>query len=573
MRSRISISDVVGQKVKLVKKGREYMGLCPFHNEKTPSFTVNEEKEFYHCFGCGAHGDAIKFLTDSQHYTFTEAVTELAKKAGLPLPVSDASSVPYEKKEDLEPLHKALQEATRWYQNNLFLMRHTQALKYIENRGLSHATLKQFCIGYAPDDFHGVEKYLNQQKFTNETLLKAGLLSQKDENSKPHDRFRHRIIFPIHDHKGQIVGFGGRLIGQGEPKYLNSPETTVYAKSKLLYGYHIAKNKPNSDPIIIVEGYIDVLSLQQAGYSGAVAPLGTALTEDQILLAWRICPEPILCFDGDPAGFKAASRAAERVLPLVKPGYSLKFCILPSGEDPDSLVQSKNDFQKVLDSSYSLVDMLWHILTHGKSFKTPEQKAALQRQCALWENAIKNSDVKKSYHYAFKDLFYRTIVRTNSSHKPSKLNKLRNIKLINIQEKLLLAILINHPKIIDVGSDELATLDFKDKSLHRVRECILEFYSHQDPSNGKLKEFLLNADLKDELENILSPNVLIHGSFAEPTASYEVALQGWNDIVCQMRKEETLLDVKNARDDLASCMSLETWNRLKMLKTGTLKQD
>lgn len=573
LRSRLSISEIVGQKVKLIKKGKEYLGLCPFHHEKTPSFTVNEEKEFYHCFGCGAHGDAIRFLVEAQHYTFSEAVIELAQRSGLPLPSQDDLSEQKKEEENKEPLKNALQEATQYFHKNLFSMKNTRALNYIERRGISPKILKTFCLGFASDDFHGLEKWMNDKGYSNDTLLKAGLLSKKDENSKPHDRFRNRVIFPIHNHQGQVVGFGGRLIDKGEPKYLNSPETIMFSKGKLLYGYYFAKNKSKSTPVIIVEGYMDALSLQQAGYPGAVAPLGTALTEDQILLAWRLCPEPILCFDGDAAGLKAATRAAERVLPLLKPGFSLRFCILPEGEDPDSLVQKGNAFDHYIQNPTSLVDMLWQILTNGQSFKTPEQKAALQKHYSAWAETIKSPEIKKSYLYAFKDLFFKTIVQKKGAPTPKSPNKIRKINLLNIHERLLLAILINHPKIIDEASDDLTLIDFKERSLHQVRECILEFYSHAQANDVSLKDYLLGADLKDELEDILSPNVLIHGSFAEPSASYDEALKGWKDIICRFNQEHARADVKIAQDDLASNMSTESWNRLKMLKLSTLKQD
>lgn len=432
LRSRLSLAELIGRKVKLTRKGREFTGLCPFHHEKTPSFTVNEEKEFYHCFGCGAHGDGIRFLMEAQNYTFMEAVKELAQQVGLALPQETSGSVA-EPQEDVSSLKAALLEASLWFHNNLSHAKGLEALRYTEKRGLHRDTLKKFALGYAPEGRHALEAHLKSKGFSAETLLKAGFAIQPEKGDS-YDRFRERLMFPIQDTRGNIVGFGGRILGHGEPKYLNSPETPLFSKGKLLYGYVHAKEKTSLEPLLIVEGYMDVISLQQAGFKGAVAPLGTALTEDQILLAWRLMREPILCFDGDAAGLKAASRAAERVLPLLKPGYSLRFVFLPLGEDPDSLVQKGSFFETVDEKAYSLVDALWIFLTQGKSFKTPEQKAALQKQCALWCKAITHTDVRKNYSYAFKDLFYKDIVGKKTTSPSVSPLKRGNLNFLLIHE-------------------------------------------------------------------------------------------------------------------------------------------
>lgn len=573
LRSRLSIAEIVGEKVKLTRKGREFIGLCPFHHEKSPSFTVSEEKEFYHCFGCGAHGDVVRFLVEAHHYTFLEAVKELARRAGLSLPQDEIFSKESEPEIDPAPLQEALHQAALWYHKNLFLMRYSEALRYTERRGLTREALKKYCLGYAFDDYHGLEKFLQSKGFSNDTLLEAGLLSRKDEHSSPHDRFRRRLMFPIHDHKGKVVGFGGRLLDKGEPKYLNSPETIVFSKGKLLYGYYFAKDKAPSDPLIIVEGYMDALSLQQAGYKGAVAPLGTALTEDQILLAWRLSPEPILCFDGDSAGLKAAARAAERVLPLLKPGFSLKFVLLPQGEDPDSLIQKGTAFNALLEDAYSLVDMLWMLLTKNKTLKTPEQKTALQKQYQQWTQSIQNPEVRKSYQYAFKDLFYKEIVQFKDKKKPVTPAKLGKLNFLHIHERLLLAILINHPNLIDETSDDLTLIEFKEGRLHEVRDAILEFYAKKHEKVHSLRDYLMEAGFQDEIDDILSSNVLIHGAFAKSIASREEALEGWRDIFNRIQQVSSQNDLKIAQDHLAEEMSVDSWNRLKMLKVNILKQD
>lgn len=571
LRSRLSIAEIVGEKVKLTRKGREFSGLCPFHHEKTPSFTVNEEKEFYHCFGCGAHGDIIRFLMEAHKYSFIEAVKELASRAGLSLPY-ETREENGASQEDLTPLRQLLQEANLWFHKNLSLSRYAEALRYAERRGLNTETLKKFSIGFAPEGDNPLEKYLETKGFSESALLRAGLLAQAETTRPPYERFRKRLMFPIQDAQGRVIAFGGRLLNKGEPKYLNSPETPLFSKGKLLYGYYQAKEKRSTDPLIVVEGYMDVISLYQAGFKGAVAPLGTALTEDQILLAWRLSPEPILCFDGDGAGLKAAARAAERVLPLLKPGYSLRFVILPRGEDPDSLVQKGDLFQTALSQAHSLVDALWLFLTHGKSFKTPEQKASLQKQCALWSHAIQDADIKKHYHYAFKDLFYKNIVGKKANIPTLAPVRKTNLNFSSIYEHLLLAILINHPILLGEVSDELASLDFRDPALHDVRNGILHFYAKSHLDEMSLKDYLLQQGFEKEVEAILSSQVLIHGSFANPSVSSEEAREGWKEIFNRIQHILGKKDVKAAQELLAEEMSEEAWHRLKALKKHTLLQ-
>jgi len=318
---------------------------------------------------------------------------------------------------------------------------------------------------------------------------------------------------------------------------------------------------------------MDVVSLHQAGFKGAVAPLGTALTEDQILLAWRLSPEPILCFDGDRAGLKAAARAAERVLPLLKPGFSLRFAILPQGEDPDSLVQKGDLFQNVLTQAHSLLEALWMFVTHGKSFKTPEQKAALQEQCALWSHAIQNADIKKNYHYAFKDLFYKDIVGRKTNLQPLSPIKKGNLNFLLIYEHLLLAILINHPTLLDEVSDDLAFLEFKESRLHDLRNGILCFYAGEGLDEMNMKDYLLQQGFEKEIESVLSSHVLIHGSFAHTSASAEAVREGWREIFNRIQNSLGKKDLKAAQERLAEEMSQTAWDRLKELKKNTLLHD
>jgi DNA primase len=336
LRARTLLSALIGKTVKLTKKGREFAACCPFHNEKTPSFYVNDEKAFYHCFGCGAHGDAIRWMTDQRGLPFMEAVKELAQTAGMELPAPDPRDAA--RNERAKSLHDVMAAAAAWFEEQYASLPGAAARAYVEKRGISEATRKAFGLGYAPDSKTGLRRAL--ERFGDAMLVEAGLLIQV-EDKEPYDRFRDRLMIPIRDPRGRVVAFGGRIIGQGEPKYLNSPDTPLFDKGRTLYNLdRAAPAARKANRMIVVEGYLDVIALAQAGIDEAVAPLGTALTEHQIERLWRQVDAPLLCFDGDGAGQKAAYRAATRALPGLAPGRSLAFLTLPSGQDPDDLVRS-----------------------------------------------------------------------------------------------------------------------------------------------------------------------------------------------------------------------------------------
>ncbi len=380
LRERITLSEVVGRRVALKRKGREYAGLCPFHGEKTPSFWVNDQKEFYHCFGCGAHGDGIGFVMRIDGLGFPEAVERLAGELGMDVPV--ASPQERERAERAASLHQVTEAAAHWFEQQLYLPVGKAGLAYFKNRGLDDATIKRFRLGFAPDNRESLQAALKREGITEDQLVETGLVIRPEDGGRqPYDRFRGRVMFPIHDRKGRVIAFGGRVIGEGEPKYLNSPETTLFHKGDNLYCLHLAREAAHKDkPVIVAEGYMDVIALHVAGFEGAVAPLGTALTEGQLGLLWRMADEPALCFDGDNAGRRAATRAAERALPLLKPGKSLKFLALPTGEDPDSLIRGGGAaaFDGVLATARPLVDIVWELDTLDQPDDTPERRARIQ---------------------------------------------------------------------------------------------------------------------------------------------------------------------------------------------------
>jgi DNA primase len=352
--ARADIAEVIGQRLQLRKAGREYKALCPFHGEKTPSFTVVPDKGFYHCFGCGAHGTALGFLMEHDHLGFVEAVETLASMLGLEVP-REAGEDP---EAPLAPLYRTLEEADRLYRDRL---RDTSAaIDYLKRRGIDGPTAARFHLGYAPDAWDTARNAFGGTPEREERLKACGLLIE-NENGRRYDRFRDRIMFPIRDTRGRVVGFGGRILGQGEPKYLNSPETPVFHKGRELYGLYEARQALRQIPrLVVVEGYMDVVALARHGIDYAVATLGTSTTAAHLARLFRITDEVVFAFDGDRAGRAAAWRALEQALPEVREGHQLRFLFLPEGEDPDSLVQSEGAaaFERRLGTALPLSEYL-----------------------------------------------------------------------------------------------------------------------------------------------------------------------------------------------------------------------
>ena len=398
LRDRISIVDVVSRHVPLTNKGKENWGRCPFHNEKTASFSVNEQKKFYHCFGCGAHGDIISFTMQIQHLSFIEAVEKLCNDAGIEIPV--ASEEQRKKDKEAYELYEVLNLALEFFKKQLYSEEGKHALDYLKKRGLSDEIISNFHICYAPNG-NKLIKYLEEKNIPVSVMVKAGLARRSEKNSMLYDYFRDRVLFPITDFKGRVVAFGGRVMDDSLPKYLNSPESLVFSKGKNLYGFAQARVEAiEKKQVIATEGYMDTISLHQFGFRCAVAPLGTAITESQIELLWRLAPEPILCFDSDSAGRKAGIRAALRVLPILKPGYSLKFCLIEGAKDPDEFLHAfgHDEFQKMLNTkSISLSDILWMYFSSDKKIETPEQRAGLEQEIKQEFSRIKSESIRKFY--------------------------------------------------------------------------------------------------------------------------------------------------------------------------------
>jgi len=499
LRARLSLSDIVGRKVTLKRRsGSEYAGLCPFHNEKTPSFTVNDKKGFFHCFGCGAHGDAVGFVMKTEGLTFPESVEKLAREVNLPVP--RATPAERERAERTASLQQVAEEAARWFQKQLRLPVGRHGLDYLRGRGLDDDAIDSFRLGFAPDSRDGLLGALKRDGLPVDKIVEAGLAIQPEDRREPYDRFRGRVMFPINDRRGRVIAFGGRVLGPGEPKYLNSPETPLFHKGGNLYCLDRARQAATGDrPVIVAEGYMDVIALHRAGFTGAVAPLGTALTEGQLAELWKLTDEPFLCFDGDNAGRRAAARAAERALPLLRPGKSLRFLALPAGEDPDSLIRSRGAeaIRRILDLARPLSDLVWSLEAEGRPIDTPERRASLQRAIEHRVGEIADPVVRDYYRSEMRDRLNRLrrppappwrpggprrFVRGPASD-PSPFAAGAAAQRAGLdldgsrQERALLGALIERPAMLHVLAEDVAALPIANAELGRLRGALLDALS------------------------------------------------------------------------------------------------
>ena len=410
LRARLPVSEVVGRRVKLKRAGREWKGLSPFQQEKTPSFTVNDQKQFYHDFSTGKHGNIFDFVMETEGVSFPEAVERLASMAGLALPAVTPDAARHEQRR--KTLHDVMELAAKFFADTLASRNGAKARGYLGDRAISAATQLQFRIGYAPLDRFALKEYLGGQGIPVEDMVEAGLLVAGDDIPVPYDRFRDRVMFPITDLRGRVIAFGGRALEKEvAAKYLNSPETPLFHKGDNLYNLATARQAAHDGaPLVVVEGYVDVIAMVGAGFPASVAPLGTALTENQLALLWRMADEPILCFDGDRAGQKAAYRAAELALPLLGPGKSLRFALLPEGQDPDDLARSggRGAIEEVIGAARGLADVIWSREIEAGSYATPERRAALEARIKELTNGIRDEVVRRYYRQDLAERLQRT---------------------------------------------------------------------------------------------------------------------------------------------------------------------
>ena len=496
LRARTTLSALVGRTVKLTRAGREFKACCPFHNEKTPSFYVNDEKGFYHCFGCQAHGDAIRWLTDQRGLAFMDAVKDLADAAGMAVPAPDPRS--QERAERAAGLYEVMEGAAAWFTEQLEGVEGAAARDYLQRRGTGEATRRRFGFGLAPDSRGKLKVAL--KKFGNDKLIEAGLLIKPEDDREPYDRFRGRLMFPIRDARGRCIAFSGRILGDGEPKYLNSPDTPLFDKGRTLFNLHNAGPASRQlRRVIVVEGQMDVVALDGAGFAETVAPLGTALTEAQLALLWKLSPAPLMSFDGDAAGQKASVRAALRALPYVAPGRSLAFVTLPAGQDPDDLVRAggRAAFEALLETPESLVDRLWRHERNAEPLATPEQKAGLRRRLMDHVSTIQDGDVREQYRHELMGR-YQALTLPRPERRPwtpgaattgrpgggrfplpprPTTAEAKTLGRTGLSPELTRAVLVGlarFPALIGEHAEQIAALDLSDAGAARLREMMVE---------------------------------------------------------------------------------------------------
>lgn len=418
LRSRASLTSVVGRKVTWdMRKSNQAKGdmwaPCPFHQEKTASFHVDDRKGFYHCFGCHAKGDAITFVRESENVGFMEAVEILAREAGMTMPARDPQA--QQKADRRSELAEVMEQAVRFFRLQLNTGAAAEARAYLARRGLSETALERWEIGFAPDQWQALRDHLAGKGVSDEMILEAGLAKTSSRGGKPYDTFRGRIIFPIRDARGCAIAFGGRAMNPDDTaKYLNSPETLLFDKGASLYNHGPARAAAGrGQPLVVAEGYMDVIALSEHGFEAAVAPLGTAVTERQLQLLWRIAPEPIVALDGDAAGLGAAMRLMDLALPLLAAGQSLRFALMPAGMDPDDLLRAKGApaVRAVLDAAVPMVQLLWRRETEGRVFDSPERRAALDKNLQDKTGLIRDSSIRRHYEREIKDLTWQLFRR------------------------------------------------------------------------------------------------------------------------------------------------------------------
>ena len=590
LRSHFLMSEVISRRMQIKKHGREYHGLCPFHNEKSPSFTVNDEKGFFHCFGCAAHGDAIEFVRRFDRLSYPEAVESLARDAGIEI----AKQTPDEQRkvEQEKTLYDVLEIACQWFEKQLLAPSGMLAKDYIDNRGVRAETIRQFRIGYAPEDRTGLYQHLTQAGFSQAMQAEAGLIFVSESSQfggGVYDRFRGRLIFPIRNASGKVVAFGGRLIASNEgnkslPKYLNSPETPLFKKGELLYNFDQAKRPARDGNIVVVmEGYMDVVMSSQAGVAYGVATLGTAVTPEHLRLLWQVAKEPILCLDGDAAGKRAMLRSAEVALPLLKPSYSLRYAVLPQGEDPDSYVQKhgKASFEKVLLASRRLSQILWDTLLPQYKLDLPEGRAALDDACRKLSAKIADDTVKQHYLTYFRKQLWSqqaTVIRqkpdekrqkpenrnqsqTRSPHIEHMIVQHHSAALESVAGRLL-NILLQFPQLLHKSNVEetLSRLDIRTTSINSLRNVLLLAAANVDVNDRELFIGYVQQQLDDNpASKVFAENMKL--PYPETLTEHDASLL-WNEAIATYEIAHLEYEFKELQECISGSMNEADYQRM-----------
>ncbi|MCX5497268.1 DNA primase [Kaistia dalseonensis] len=596
IRARLPLSSIVGRRVTWDRRKTQavkgdFWACCPFHGEKSPSFHADDRKGRYHCFGCGESGDHFTFLTKIEGLSFPEAVERLAGEAGLPMPARDARAEEEDKKR--ASLHEVMELACRYFEEGLQSRDGAQARGYLNGRALGPDIQRRFRLGYARSSRNALKEYLAAKGVPHEDMVATGLLISGEDIPVSYDRFRDRVMFPITDFRGRIVAFGGRALSPDVPaKYLNSPETVLFKKGDLLYnGFEARKAVQAAGTLIVVEGYVDVIAMVTGGFPHTVAPLGTALTEHQLDLLWRLTPEPILCFDGDKAGLRAAYRAVDLALPALKPGKTVRFALLPEGQDPDDLIRQsgREAMGQIIAASRPMVEMIWTRETEGGVFETPERRAALEARLRDIARTVGEETVRRYYEQALservRDFFgggaqgrqggqrrmerrfggrqqadrpdaprYVPTYRTQSTQVSSKLQQTKIRPAAGPRETVLVMTMVNHPALIADHFDALAEIELTNHELDSLRAQILEIAADEPHIDvDALRYRLVGANFGDLVDRLNLQIKLARNWQASADASEQDALDGWLQALTLHRKARTLhKELKDAEAALAS---------------------
>ncbi|MDR2107465.1 MAG: DNA primase [Holosporaceae bacterium] len=563
LKSKASIVDIVSARIRLRRSGRDWFGLCPFHKEKTGSLKVDSEKGYYYCFGCGAGGDVISFVQNFDKIGFTEAVEYLANLYGIRLPKKEKTFFDPDK-----AVYDALREIKDLFAKKLKEPAGKEAAEYLESRKISQESVEKFQLGFAPIGGDLVCS-LGRAGFSEDVLLRTGVFNRSKYNGELVNRYGGRLIFPIINLAGKCVGFGGRILRQTDAaKYINSPETDVFVKSDHLYGYHLAARGKTGE-IILTEGYLDVISMHQAGFDGAAAPLGTSVSETQIKMCWNVCSDPVVALDGDSAGVKASYRWLDKILPLIAAGKSFKFARLPEGADPSQLI-SEDKCEIIRDAvrdAIPLSDWMWEGAFLLYPSETPEQKVAVIKMLTDKANTIGDVSVRKLYLQILKQK-ERELYRRKFAPQTPKENLKPPISVRKKLEKIFIVTILNHPHITDTVMESFVRLEFEDFRMRKIKNRLLECVerrSNEGEKDHKNREAAI-AILKDEMAGDIKETEM-HAKFSREDATDEEAISGFFDLVEKYYSEPLMMrDLQTAVSSLKSSFSENDWQRLKALK-------
>jgi DNA primase len=575
LRARTPLAAVIGRRVKLARSGRQWKGCCPFHNEKSPSFYVYEDG--YHCFGCGAHGDAVGFVMQSQGLQFREAVEMLASEAGLEVPKASAEAVQEEKRR--LDLNGVLNAAASLYQHRLRQPEGAQALAYLHRRGLTDETIDRFGLGWSGAARGALLTGLAGQDIDAGLLVEAGLMRESEDGRAPYDLFFNRVMFPIRDRRGRLISFGGRILGDGQPKYVNGPETALFSKRRTLFGLDLAREAARTGATVLaVEGYMDVIALHQSGFAGAVAPLGTALTDEQMGELWRLSPVPTLCFDGDAAGARAALRAADLALPQLTPERSLRLATLPPGEDPDTLVRQRGSagFQAVLDAARPISTALYGLMAEGVG-TTPEQRAGLRTRLEAAAAKVADRALASEIRRALLDQFYAARPQApraagnprfgaKTRPPPAFIRPVPGPELAAAERaRTLIAILLRHPFLLPDVEEAFGRIELPNM-LRPLGDAILQWGSDTPTlDSDTLITHLTQIGLAAQAAQALSAVPVPLPACASADAMPAEAASGWWHFFGLMNPDRLEDEVATARRALETQKDAASQHRLKVL--------